>query len=140
MTQQPWRKRAIALVMGKESVEVISYPGPSGGDILRTGALPLFSKTASSGIASGMRLIFRSSTPLLTNSVTGLPIYHQTSQRHAVSFGASTVCARSCLLQVHGHQASLLQCLGQHWIVRAVIQSQWLSSSAEVLNKRCAKG
>ena len=73
MTQQPWRKRAIALVMGKESVEVISYPGPSGGDILRTGALPLFSKMASSGIASGMRLVFHSSHDQLGYRAPNLP-------------------------------------------------------------------
>lgn len=44
--------------MGHESVEAFSYPGASGGDILRTGALPLFS-FGSAGIASGMRLLFR---------------------------------------------------------------------------------
>ena len=59
MQQQPWRKRAIALVMGRESVEAISYPGSSGGDILRTGTLPLFSAKAPTGIAPGMRLLFR---------------------------------------------------------------------------------
>ena len=59
--QQPWRKRVVAFVMGRETVEAFSYPGASGGDILKTGALPLFSSlgSAGAGIASGMQLLLR---------------------------------------------------------------------------------
>ena len=45
--------------MGRESVEVISYPGVLGGDILRTGALPLFIKKESLNASLGMQLLFR---------------------------------------------------------------------------------
>ena len=45
--------------MGRESVEAISYPGVLGGDILRTGALPLFTKKEPLNASLGMQLLFR---------------------------------------------------------------------------------
>ena len=136
--QQPWRKRVVAFVMGRETVEAISYPGASGGDILRTGALKLFSSLGSAGIASGMRLLFRvflSSLDQLGNSAPTTP-GDISAERLVASFVTSNVCAGLYPQQILTHTALLLQCLGQCLIGLMVIQSRSLSSSMKVLNRR----
>ena len=65
--QQPWRKNAIVLLFGRESVEAIHFPSQaSNGDILRTGQLEIFSgKGKKLGPGPGWELVFRlfSSSP-----------------------------------------------------------------------------
>lgn len=54
--QQPWRKHATALILGRESMEVVHFPSAFNADVLRSGLLPLFGKEP---IAPGMAMLFR---------------------------------------------------------------------------------
>ena len=54
--QQPRRKHATALILGRESMEVVHFPSNLNANILRSGLLPLFGNET---IAPGMAMLFR---------------------------------------------------------------------------------
>ena len=54
--QQPWRKHATALILGRDSVEAFHFPSAFSAKVLRSGKLPLFGKEM---VSPGMALLFR---------------------------------------------------------------------------------
>ena len=81
--QQPWRKHATALILGRDSVEAFHFPSAFSTKVLRSGKLPLFGKEM---VSPGMALLFRffssRSTDYLSYQLPDVPSNFKASCGH----------------------------------------------------------